>query len=216
MLHQLSFITTNPLQVYWSEKSGSAKPRIARVLYTLKQEQPNANKPSYSLIRQESPNLEFDAIAAGESVAKAFVVADGIKSCHLEYIWKESEDTQEKSAQEESSQKPEGKKEAPKKQASKKNSNWSGKKEEEKEDKTKMPLVPALVECTFTFWDTKKVRSTTYSFKIRIPSTIEHTRKDTSQQILEKLREFSTVMQAPPSRPTSIVQRPSQKGFMQL
>ena len=37
-LNQLSFLTTNPLQVYWSSKAGSAKPRIARVLYTLKEE----------------------------------------------------------------------------------------------------------------------------------------------------------------------------------
>ena len=39
LLDTLTFITNNPLQVYWSEKAGEAKPRIARVVYRLEKEE---------------------------------------------------------------------------------------------------------------------------------------------------------------------------------
>lgn len=86
-LDQLSFITTNSLQVYWSDKAGSAKPRIVRVLYMLKEEPTKDGKKSYSLIRRESNNLEFDPIAKGGKDISEYVLAEGIKSAQVEYTF---------------------------------------------------------------------------------------------------------------------------------
>jgi len=195
MLHQLSFITTNPLQVYWSEKSGSARPRMARVLYTLKPEpatKKNAKK-SYVLVRQESANLEFDAIASGQS-AKEMVVIDSIKSCTVEYTSILVEEPQ--SDEQEEEEKETGKKEQKEQQATgkkrsvKKNLDWLDKKEES-EEKQKLPLMPSMVEFTIALWDAKKVRSHTYPIKIKIRAEAPQTRKDATARMMDLLRDKS-------------------------
>lgn len=207
MLHQLSFITTNPLQVYWSDKSGGARPRMARVLYTLKPEpskQKNAKK-SYVLVRQESANLEFDALASGQS-AKEMVVIDGIKSCTVEYTSIITDDTQ--SAEQEEGEKETGQKESgaqnpqAKKRSVKKNPDWLGKKEES-EEKQKLPLVPSMVEFTVALWDAKKVRSRTYPFKIKIRAEIPQVRKEASERMMELLREKSGLITSSLSKPNT-------------
>ena len=95
-IDQLSFITTNSLQVYWSDKAGSAKPRIVRVLYMLKEEPTKDAKKSYSLIRQESNNLEFDPIAKGGKDISEYVLAEGIKSATIEYTFFPPEEPEKK------------------------------------------------------------------------------------------------------------------------
>ena len=82
MLDQLSFITTSSLQVYWGPKSGSAKPYMVRVLYKLKEEPAKRDgKKSYSLIRKETPKLEFEDIEK----AQEYVLATNIKSLTMDY-----------------------------------------------------------------------------------------------------------------------------------
>ena len=195
-LNQLSFLTTNPLQVYWSAKAGSAKPRIARVLYTLKEEK--GSPKSYSLIRQESPNLEFEAITkTGKEGAQEFVLADGIKSLVVEYTYIVPE---KKTTPTDSAQAAPEKKE-PKKKEIKKSTEWTRQTSTPQSAQSgaqpspeQIPVVPTMAELKFTMWDSQKKRSTPFTFKIKIPSDIPEKREteDVSQKLLGTLREFFT------------------------
>jgi prepilin-type N-terminal cleavage/methylation domain-containing protein len=215
MLHQLSFITTNPLQVYWSEKSGGARARMARVLYTLKPEPTTKKgaKKSYMLVRQESANLEFDAVAS-QSV-KELVVIDGIKSCTVEYTsiltdGAQGEEEEEKEATQKE-QKQEGS--SGKKRSVKKNIDWLDKKEEAQE-KQKLPLIPSMVEFTLILWDAKKVRSRTYPIKIKIRAEPPQTRKDTTERMMDLIRENSKKIIGSTSVPnTQVAQNNNKRQF---
>ncbi len=196
-MNQLSFITTNPLQVYWTAKTGSAKPRIARVLYALKEEK--GMPKSYSLIRRESPNLEFDPIAkGGKEGPQEYVLAEGIKSLTAEYTYYVPEKKEEKKKTAEQTEKP-AQAETPKKEAKKKEvkkaAEWMpAQGEREKEEQPQLPLAPQLIELKISLWDTQKKRSTPFSFKIRVPSDIPEKREaeDVTQKLLGTLREFFT------------------------
>lgn len=204
MLDQLSFITTNPMQAYWSSKTGSAKPRVARVLYTLKEEK--GLPKSYSLIRKESGNIEFDPIAQiGKEGAQEFVLVDGIKSLNIEYTYYVPE-------KKESSEpgKPEKKEsESNKKREVKKSKEWITA-QAEKEEAKQFPLLPQLVELKLALWDAQKKSSKPFTLKIRIPSDIPEKREteDVTQKLLGTLREFFTQSFTPQIKaPTRVTQR---------
>ncbi len=194
LLNQLSFITTNPLQVYWSAKSGSAKPRIARVLYLLKEDK--GTPKSYSLVRRESSNLEFDPIAkGGKEGPQEYILADGIKSLTAEYTYYVLEKNEKKEATSES-----------KKKEVKKTLEWIP--QDKKEGKEQLPLAPQLVELKLALWDAQRKRSTPFTFKIHVQSDIPEKREaeDITQKLLGTLREFFTQSFAPPA-PTRVSQR---------
>lgn len=190
---QLTFITTNPLQVYWSGKAGQAKPRVARVMYKLVEEAPSkTGKKSYRLIRQESSNLELDSF--NKETAPEQVLADGIKSLTVEYtaIIPEQE---KKEAQKETAEKTEKKK----KKEIKKVADWLGKKPEEgavgaseaaETDKGKLPVVPQIVEFNIAFWDQQKKRAIPFSFKTMVRSEIQEKRQDGSSRLLELTKDL--------------------------
>jgi prepilin-type N-terminal cleavage/methylation domain-containing protein len=205
LLNQLSFITTNPLQVYWTAKSGSAKPRIARVLYLLKEDK--GVPKSYSLIRRESSNLEFDPIAKdGKEGPQEYVLADGIKSLNAEYTYYVPEKKEKKEqAETAKSEKKEATSE-PKKKEVKKTLEWIP--QDKKEGKEQLPLAPQLVELKLALWDAQRKRSTPFTFKIHVQSDIPEKREaeDITQKLLGTLREFFTQSFAPPA-PTRVSQR---------
>jgi prepilin-type N-terminal cleavage/methylation domain-containing protein len=221
---QLSFITTNPLQVYWGAKSGSAKPRIARVQYRVEEEPKNSKdknaKKSYHLIRQESDNLEPDAVGAGKEGATSHVIAGGIKSIRTEYsavLISEQKEPEPKEPKESKDNKAEQK--PKKKKEIKKTADWLGKKDESEMQKPaaditsakegKLPLVPEMVEFIIEFWDLQKKRSFPYSFKTLIRSEFEE-KRESSPKILEKLKNL--VGQAFPAKPApnqQLAQSPS-------
>lgn len=184
MLDELTFVTTNPLQVYWSAKAGSAKPRAARVRYTLKEEkQTKKNVPkSYSLSRQESSNLEYDQI----NQAPEIIMASNIKSVTVEYTQVVQEE------------KKEGLKETAKKSELKKNTQWLDKNEKEAapqtgKEKEEPPLVPQLVEFTISLWDIPKKRSTQFSFPIKIRSEIEKKKEVSPQDLVGGLKTLFSI-----------------------
>ncbi len=182
MLDQLTFITNNPLQIYWGNKSGSAKPRVARVLYKLEEEKKIvAGKKSYNLMRIESPNLEYDAINQPDKNVKSLMVAQGIKSMSVEYTAL-VEPEEEKNAA--------NKPAAPKKKEIKKSAEWQDKKKEEQkaQEKEKMPLIPALAEITLTLWDPEKKRTTIFPLKIKIPAQVADKEANTSTRLLSGAR----------------------------
>lgn len=215
---QLTFITTNPLQVYWSEKAGSAKPRIARVQYVLEEEQSkNKNqKKSYRLLRKESSNLEADAFAHGKEKVSEHVLAQGIRSMSAEYFAFITKQEKQEQAGQKKSQKKEIKKSA----------DWLGAKEgteskvavdEQEKNKEKLPLVPTAVEFALAFWDTPKKRSIPFSFKIMIRSDVEGRRSQDSPGLIGKLKDLVSITFPPDQQQQKMVQAPpfSLKGSMQ-
>ncbi len=186
MFEQLSFITTNPLQIYWGGKAGSAKPRVARVLYALQEEKnPRKNaKKSYRLVRQESPTLDWDQFKSNEGI-KEYTLADNIRSMQVEFsavLLPQEKGKEEKPAET-------GTAKAPAKKEIEKKKDWSGKIEDDtQKDKPKrLPLAPQLAQFDIVFWDEKQQRSTPFSFTIRIPAELEEKRSE-GPALLEKLK----------------------------
>lgn len=182
MLDQLSFITTNPLQIYWGGKSGSAKPRIARVTYSLQEEKNPRNnaKKSYRLVRQESPLLDWDQFKADQSI-KEYTVADNIKSLTVEYsAVVVPQEKEAKTAQSETAK-------APTKKEIEKKTDWTGKTQEQNEGSKKLPLAPGLAQFEIALWDQKQQRSIPFSFAVAIPAQLEEKRTE-GPALLEKLK----------------------------
>ena len=182
MLDQLTFITTSSLQVYWGPKSGSAKPRMVRVLYTLKEE-PNKTKDgkkSYSLVRTESPRLDFDAIRENSS---EYVLATGIKSLTVDYTAIMIEPERKGAPGQKTEEKKEEKKEPEVVQVDE----WGRAKKEEpqKKDEKQLPLVPAIAAFEINFWDQAKKRSMAFPFTIAIPANLPL--KKANEQIAERM-----------------------------
>lgn len=76
-LKLLSFVTNNPMITY------AAKPRLARVIYSLEVEADKKN--SYRLMREESPDIFFKPQEQKKSSQK-FMLIDGIKELSLEFV----------------------------------------------------------------------------------------------------------------------------------
>lgn len=88
MLDTLTFITNNPMQIYWSARAGKAKPMVARVVYRLVPEPPSkrSKNPSYVLTRQEDYNLYFDSYKPdASSPIRAYELIGGIKNMSIKY-----------------------------------------------------------------------------------------------------------------------------------
>lgn len=162
MLDTLTFITNNPMQVYWGAKAGKAKPRIARVVYRLIQDKNEKN--SYTLMRQEGYDLYFDAYKENNKDARQYAMIDGIKQMIVSYgvIEKEEQEDKNEATQEKKPQKikykivKEWKKEDKSDQT----------KDDGKEKKKKDIQLPAFVLIKLNLWDQQKKRDTYFEFKI--------------------------------------------------
>lgn len=205
MLDQLSFITTSALQVYWGDKAGSAKPRMVRVLYKLKEEPSKSKegKKSYALVRKESSNLEFDEMSKS---GNEYVIADNIKSLTVDFT-----------ALLQQSEKKEGEQKSAKKEKEIEQTDEWGKTQKEETESTKqekkLPLVPQIASFDISFWDAQKKRSTPFVFTIPIPSHLELKKspEDYTGKMLGTLKElFGQSM--PQQKPTQMAQR-SQSPF---
>jgi len=143
-LNILTFITNNPLQVYWSDDIGQAKPCIVRVVYRLEHDgiEKDPKKNSYKLMRQESTNLEFgDFSKDATSSIRAYELARDIKKLSISYKARSSDkdsDTQQKV-----------------------DTAWEG-------DEGEYEDLPAMVTIALTLWHTGKRRDTTYTFYVPI------------------------------------------------
>ena len=146
-LELLTFITSNPLTVHWSDTAGSAKPRIVRVVYRV--EQDAVQKNAYKLLRQEANELNFDKFKPDiDKAIRSYEIADEIRDITVEYLL-------------EIEQKEEGKE---KKKEYKTFKVWSSDNQEELE-KRGQRKIPHAVKITVSFWNrnqtqTKKFDST--------------------------------------------------------
>jgi len=81
-LDVLTFVTSNPIPVY-----GSAKPLIARVVYTLVPDKVRGKEPpSFTLFRQEDKQLDFGTFKAkGQKGVRSYELIKKIKRMTVEY-----------------------------------------------------------------------------------------------------------------------------------
>ena len=88
-LQTLTFISNNPLPVYWSKKAGKPQPKMVRIVYRL---QPDpARRDSYRLMRQEGDDLSYAAydpkIPLEKQKYRPYEVIDGIKNLSVLYYY---------------------------------------------------------------------------------------------------------------------------------
>ena len=160
MLDMLTFITSNSLSTYCSDQIGSARPKIARIMYKIEEDDDSepANK-SYRLMRKESPYLDFDK-AEKDKKNYAYELAAGIKDLKLEYIAVETEkDTEDEKAKPKKSLKKS-------KTRDKEKEEDTGKDEEKK--KKKIKRTPDYVRITLSLWGNQKKSDETFTFVIQI------------------------------------------------
>jgi len=150
MLDILTFITNNPLQGYWDDETGSLKPRIARVVYHLREEKGIGSKKSYALYRQESSNLDFEAFKkdAAQPV-REYQVVDRIKKLSVSY-------TQEITKKEQTTNGEKVTKEY------KKVDDWDTDEPGAVNKDTVVSKLPYSVSIDVAFWDMKKERERSF------------------------------------------------------
>lgn len=160
----LTFITNNPMQVYWSDKSGKAKPRAARVVYRLMPDKEFKN--SFILTRQEGSDLYFDAYAKSDkSSARPYEMIDGIKSFAIEYIIEkpsQSDDSQAQKKDEQSKPKEYVRKKEWKDEQAKEQNTASP--EDKKTEKKEKKQFPEFVVIKMALWDDQKKQDTQFEF----------------------------------------------------
>lgn len=149
----LTFITTNPLQVY-----DTSKPRLVRVIYRLL---PDKNREGlFILHRQETTDIMNQALLENETALKGFAVATGIQKISFEFLAYLQEKESEKQEQNKKEQQKEQKEKSQKKEDKEliKRENWDANhhKQEERQDGKKMPLTPSFIKCTITMGQEQK------------------------------------------------------------
>ncbi|MCX5922848.1 MAG: prepilin-type N-terminal cleavage/methylation domain-containing protein [Candidatus Dependentiae bacterium] len=163
-LDTLTFITDDPLQIYWSEnksgnKAGKAKPRIARVIYRLVQDKKEKN--TYKLMRQEGVDLYFDTYKPGSTKdIKEYEIIDGIKRMTIEYF------VAVPAKDDGASPKEKQKKEYKKTKEWNTEKDKDGAQDDKKDKKKNEKAFPDYVVIQLTLWDNAKKRDTVFAFTI--------------------------------------------------
>lgn len=176
-------ITNNPLQVYWSKHVGKAKPKIARVVYTLSPDP--YNKESFMLMRQEDSNLDLKAYTAKQEGVRAYELVDGIKSCSLHFSVFKYQEQPKKELQTNEQPKGQKQKEKPRERTVEEYDMWDWPKEQKESEKKESsePPFPHFVTLTFELWDELYERSTQFMYTIPIMIDVtEDTKEEKSQQ----------------------------------
>ncbi|MCL5875165.1 MAG: prepilin-type N-terminal cleavage/methylation domain-containing protein [Candidatus Dependentiae bacterium] len=146
----MTFITNNPLQTYGSVVGDNPKPRIARVVYRLKKKEGFAELSVYTLMRQESYELDFEKFKEGK--IPEYDVIDNIASFSCKFIMlKEEED-----------------KEGKKKSELIKSDDWDHEKEKGEKVDPNERRVPHAVEVTVEIGDVRMKNIRKFDFIIPI------------------------------------------------
>jgi prepilin-type N-terminal cleavage/methylation domain-containing protein len=160
-LETLTFLTNNPMQVYWSDRAGGARPRIARVQYTLKKDESKKEKAvSYTLYRQEKYTLDLDDFnKEGKDGVRSYALIAGIKELKLTY-WQEVQTKKEE-------------KEGEKAKTTvakdiKKIAIWDLEKEKPAKDVFIRP-VPIMIKVELSLWNMQKKKAYPYIAMIPVP-----------------------------------------------
>jgi prepilin-type N-terminal cleavage/methylation domain-containing protein len=173
----LTFLTNNPMEVYWSDRAGKACPRIARVQYTLKKDESKTDKVlSYTLYRQEANTLDYDQFSTdNEKAVRSYELIKGIKELKLTY-W------QEVQVEQENKEKKEGEKEKTEiKKDVKQVVNWDLEKEVPPKNTFIRPI-PIMIKVELSLWDLQKKKSRSFTFMIPVPIDIENPAEKKSQE----------------------------------
>lgn len=84
MTNLLTFVTTNPLASFWSDKAGQAKSRIARVVYRLVPDK--EHQKFFHLMRQEGMELDFKKYSTEAKTFRPLEIARNIKSFSMQFM----------------------------------------------------------------------------------------------------------------------------------
>lgn len=171
----LTFITNNPLQAYWGERSGKAQPKIVRVVYRLI---PDAKrKDVYTLMRQEGSDLDFDTYTGDSSTHKAYAMIEGIRSIDMQYTTlikkeKPKEEPAKTTAGRETppGEQPEEKPQAAEEFDRKVVDEWKNNIEDQKPP---WPLIPQFITMQVALWDDTFKRTTSFTFEFQIVPRFE-------------------------------------------
>ncbi len=159
----LTFITNNPLRIYWGKQTGKPKPSIARVVYRLQKEK---GQPSFKLMRQESSELDFNKFKPDVAKPiKAYELAHGIKELSLEYTAEVTKAGEGKDKKKDEQSKKEKEYKVFKK--------WDLEEQEKKEQKQKLRKVPHGVKIKVILWDDQRKREREFIFAIPILPNVE-------------------------------------------
>lgn len=189
----LTFISNNPMPVYWSKKAGKPQPKIVRIVYRLVPDP--AKRNSYKLMRQEGDELGYDAYDPGIPVEKQefrpFEVIDGIKNLSAVYYYTPMKKPPQptKPGEKPQEQKPE-------KKEYKTTKEWGKKKKDEK-GSSEVPPVPRFVELTLVLWNADYKRDSTWKFTIPILPPAQPTKLTSQPSQQPKKEESDTKSQAP-------------------
>lgn len=212
MLDMLSVITTNPLQVYWSEQVGKPKPRVARVVYRV--EVDDKEKQSYKLTRQEAATLElapFEKKRDGDF--RPYTLINGIKSLKAIYYYLPPQEPEKKpapGAQPKEKTQPEAQesKESTEKLVYEQAREWIVRKNEREQEgeKKKLPMTPSYVELHIDLWDERFEKSHEYTYTIPIMAEVEKVGR------IRRVRESARLLQQAqaqnkPAQPAKLAQQ---------
>lgn len=166
MVDTVTFITNNPMQAYWEGTIGRPEVKIVRVVYRLirsENDEPDL-PPSYRLMRQESPKLDFELFKQGGKISEHELI-DNIKSMSIEYqtlVPKESSGDN-----------------VPDQDVSlelQKSNEWT-----QPENKSvkgeKKKLIPNFVQITLFLWDDDRKKAIEYFFLIPLASSVDSSKK---------------------------------------
>jgi hypothetical protein len=166
-LDQLTFITTNAMQIHWGTAIGKPKPRMVRVIYRLIPDAKIAK--SFILTRQEGSDLDIDNYKEGNPKApRVYAVIDGIKEMTVEYSAPLVESSQAEEREVDSRLVGE------KKLEYKTVKEWDYAKIQE-QDKW-LPKIPTTIRIRLVLWDALYKRSTSFIFTPIILSNTEKSR----------------------------------------
>jgi len=172
----LSFVTNNPMQMYWGEQVGKPQPKIARVVYRL--ERDKAHKDSYILFRQGNSELDF-AKYKGKKI-RAYELIDGIKELSVEYVAiLEKKQQTEKITETKRAQTQITKKETQKKieRERKTYKEWKidqkQQEQQKKQNQQVTPLIPHGVIMHVSLWDNDYKRATPFEFVFPIITSLD-------------------------------------------
>ncbi len=167
-----SWITKNPLQLYWGSSVGVARPRIARVMYRL--EPDPKDKTLFKLMRSEGFDLTYTPYEKHtDQKYKGYALVDDIKSIKITCVAvQEKKDEAQiplaKAGEQKKSEKPPVTEvkmldswEWPRSEENKK----SGEKVEQE-----LPPLPQGVRIELVLWDAARERDVTFEYGILIPA----------------------------------------------
>ncbi len=161
-LSELTFVTNNIMQRYWSAKLaslGAPQPRVARIIYKLVPDTKHVD--SFILMRTESSQIYLDSVE--KSGARAYQIAHGIKAVRMQYgVFVEmADDNKTVQNQKRSLQQPQ-----------KSGVHFERKVVTEwkkiEDQKPPWPLVPEWVTMELELWDDAYLQAHTYLFEFYI------------------------------------------------